>query len=71
MYQEDASVDRLWEGGKKGVLAVFVLCYCFDGKEVMDTTSLGVERGQRWLFPIILVMLFGTVLYPNDTERAA
>jgi hypothetical protein len=62
MHQEDASVDRLWEGGKKGVLPVFVLCHCFDGEEVMDTTYLGVERGQRWLFPIILVMFIGTVL---------
>ena len=71
MFQEDASVDRLWEGGKKGVLAVSVLCYCFDGNDVIDMTSLGVGRDQRWIFPIIVVMMFGTVLHPNDMDRAA
>ena len=62
MHQEDASVDRLWDGGKKGVLPVFVLCHCYDGEEVIDTTYLDDERGQRWLYPIILVMFIVTVL---------
>ena len=53
------------------MLAESVLCYCFDGKDVIDMTSLGVGRDQRWIFPIIVVMMFGTALHPNDMERAA
>ena len=53
------------------MLAVSVLCYCFDGKDVIDMTSLGVGRDQRWIFPIIVFMMFGTAMHPIDMERAA